>query len=104
MNDNNTNLPDDPKLYMTYYKRPKGRREEVPIVYINPEAETYLLENNIQISAEDDVIQGGFVVYFDDGKRLDDDVTPDEIIVMSGGRSCEDTMDEGVELLKKRAG
>lgn len=90
------------EITATYFRRPNGRREEIIVKNVRPEAAQYLADHDIKVSMEDDTITGGFVVYLDDGTMLDDDETPDEIIIISGAKSCEDCLDEGVELLKKR--
>ena len=72
---------------------------------IRPEAAKWLNENKISVSTEEGATEGDIIAYFDDGTTMEgDENTPNEIIVVSRGKSCEDTMDEGVELLKKRAG
>jgi len=91
------------EIEFTHFQKPTGKREVIVMTSIRPAAAQYINEHDIKVSTEDGM-NGSFVVYFDDGTLLDDDVTPDEIIIIANtGKLCEDTMDEGVELLKKRA-
>lgn len=92
----------DSTILATVFIPPNGRRDTVRVKNIRAEAARYLNENNIRVSMEE-ICGMGQVVYFGDGTLLDDDETPDEIIILSNGvKSCEDCMDEGVERLKKR--
>lgn len=88
-------------LWLTFYARPDGNPSDVPLINVTEEDEAYFLENNVRISAEDDPISGGFIVYGDDGTMMEDG-TPDEVVVISRGRNCEDTMAELARLLKLR--
>ena len=77
-----------------------GTCEVINVTNINKEDADYINEHNIKVSMEE--LNGQYVVYFDDGTLLDDGETPNEIIVLNRGRSCEECMAEGVELLKTR--
>lgn len=90
-------------LTMTYYERPNGKTLEVPVNNIRPEDKAFFLENDIKLSAEDDSINDGFILYGDDGTVLEDG-TPDEIIVITRGRDCETSMAELAYLIKARKG
>lgn len=93
------------EINFIHFQKPNGKQLPMVMANINPEAAKYINENNIQVSTEDGHIEGHVIVYLNDGTMMEgDEGTPNEIIVISRGRSCEDTMDEGVELLKKRAG
>lgn len=71
----------------------------INVTNIHKEDADYINQHNIKVSMEN--LNGENIVYFDDGTRLDDGETPDELIVLSRGRSCEECMAEGVKLLKK---
>lgn len=93
------------QISFTHFAKPNGKRTQHTMNNIRPEAAKYLNENQISVSTEEGGIVGDIIAYFNDGTMMEDDEhTPDELIVISRGRSCEDVMDEGVELLKKRAG
>lgn len=78
----------------TLYKRPNGRTEQIKVRNIRDEDAAWFSDNCVAVSFED----CGFdtVIYADCGLRCNDDPDegPDEIIVFSGGRRCEDAMTE----------
>ncbi len=76
-------------MEVTIYKQPHGRTEKVDIKNVRPEDADYFERHSIRISMED--AGGQFVVYADDGTK-DEDEEPDELIELSQGRSCEDTL------------
>lgn len=86
----------------TLYKRPNGEREPFQVTNILPEDAEYIKNNDITVSMEDAGFLG-YVIYFDDGRLLDDEETPDELIVFADGKYCEETFAKAVKLLKKRA-
>ena len=95
----------------TVFIPPRGQREEIEIKKVYPADAEYINANEIKVSLEE-LMTGDTVIYFDDGKHfikdeegVEDDTTPDEIIIISRGgkKSCEDCIKEGVEALKKRA-
>lgn len=90
----------------TVFIPPNGRREIIEIKKVYPDDATYIKQRGIKVSLEE-LMTGDTVIYFDDGKRIDDDPEedPDEIIVISRGgkKTCEECIKEGVEQLKKRA-
>lgn len=90
------------KITFTHFRKPDGRKQYLTMTEINEDAANYINENNIQISTEDG-LRNDVIVYADDGTMMEDGSTPDEIIVISRGRNCKETMDEVVGLLKKRA-
>jgi hypothetical protein len=87
-------------IQATVYKRPHGGRSEITVRKINPEAAQYINDNNVRVSFED--IGFDTAVYFDAGFVLDDDETPDEIILMAGKRTCQEVMDKAVDMIKSR--
>lgn len=91
-----------PTIQATVYHLPNGRREEITVTKVRPEAADYINKNDVKVSMETLNI-GGEAVYFDDGTMIDGEDEPNEITILSlGKKSCEDCMDEGVALLKKR--
>ncbi len=90
----------------TLFVPPHGQRREIEVAKVLPEDAAYINSKGIKVSMEE-LMTGDTVVYFDDGKHIDDDPEedPDEIIIISRGgkKTCEECFKEGVELLKKRA-
>lgn len=90
----------------TLFVPPRGERRKIEIAKVLPDDAAYINSNGIKVSLEE-LATGDTVIYFDDGKHIDDDPKedPDEIIIISRGgkKTCEDCIKEGVELLKKRA-
>ena len=90
----------------TVFVPPNGQRKVIEIAKVLPDDAAYINAKGIKVSLEE-LMTGDTVIYFDDGKHIDDDPEedPDEIIIISreGKKSCEDCIKEGVELLKKRA-
>ena len=74
---------------VTIYKRPDGRTEVIDCRNVRAEDEQFFKQHNVAISMED--IGGQFAVYADIG-RTSEDGEPDELIELSGTRSCEDTL------------
>lgn len=89
---------------IAYYKRPNGQVRHIDSHNVYEDDANFILENNIQISIENDPVSNGIIMYFDDGKMLEDGVTPDEIILLNLGqkKSCEDCIMEGIEKIKAR--
>lgn len=73
---------------VTIYKRPDGRTEIIDCRKVRAEDEQFFKQNNVRVSMED--IGGQFAVYADIGREVDGE--PDELIELSGSRSCEDTL------------
>ncbi len=90
----------------TVFIPPNGRRQIIEVTKVYPDDAAYIRQHDIKVSMEE-LMTGDTVVYFDDGKHIDDDPNeePDEIIIISRGgkKTCEDCIKEGVELIKKRA-
>ena len=85
-----------------HFQKPNGKRIPMTMTKIGQEAADYIKENNVKISTEEG-INNQVIVYFDDGTMFEGDGgTPNEIMVISDANNCQDNMDEGVELLKKR--
>jgi hypothetical protein len=76
-------------MIATLYKKPDGRTQEIDIKNVLPEDESYFIRNRIVISMED--VGGMFAIYADIGRR-DEDGEPIELIELSQGRSCEETL------------
>lgn len=76
-------------MIVTLYKRPNGRTQKIDIKNVIPDDEAYFTRNSINISIEDVGIM--FAIYADIG-RMDEDGEPIELIELSKGRSCEETL------------
>lgn len=76
-------------MIVTLYKQPDGRTQEIDIKNVLPDDEEYFTRNRIGISMED--VGGMFVIYADIGWR-DEDGEPIELIELSQGRSCKETL------------
>lgn len=79
-------------MYVTIYKRPHGRTEDVKISNVRPEDAKWFEVNNIGISMEN--LEMDIAVYADCGFRVDDSPGEevDELIEIASGRTCEDTL------------
>lgn len=67
----------------------KSRVTEIDVTNVYPEDETFFEENKVRISMEE--LHNNIIVYADYGATTPDG-EPDEAIAISGGRSCEDTL------------
>lgn len=76
-------------MIVTLYKQPDGRTQEIEIKNVLPDDEAYFSSQRIKISMED--VGGELAVYADTG-REDDDGEPIEVIELSQGRTCEETL------------
>lgn len=76
-------------MIATFYKQPDGRTQEIDIKNILPDDEAFFTSHEIDISLED--IGGMFAIYADIG-QTDEDGEPIELIELSRGRSCEETL------------
>lgn len=74
---------------VTFYLRPDGRTEVHEITRVRAEDAEFFKTHGVAISMED--IGGEFAVYADVGMTTEDG-EPDELIELSGTRSCEDTL------------
>lgn len=77
-------------MKVTIYKAPNGRAEVIDLVNIKREDAQWFEQNNVAVSMED--IGGQFAVYGDIGRLSEDE--PDEVLVLSKGRDCFETMAE----------
>ncbi|AHG63156.1 hypothetical protein [Advenella mimigardefordensis] len=75
-------------MQITIFSLPNGTPREVEITNVNPIDAEFFEHHKVKISMED--IGGMFAVYADIGKVHDGE--PDELIELSQGRSCEDTL------------
>lgn len=79
------------------YKRPNGRHEIIDIPNVYPEDAEYFERNNFKISMEE-VIGGQYACY----ACPEDDLTEEsELLVLSAGKNCKDTLRELAEYCKK---
>lgn len=76
-------------MIVTLYKKPYGMTQEIDIKNVLPDDEAYFTRNRIGISME--YVGGMFTIYADIG-RLDEDGEPIELIELSQGRSCKETL------------
>lgn len=76
-------------MQITFYQKPDGRQKILEIKNVLPEDAKWFSENNIKISMED--IGGDFAVYGDTGME-DEDGEIIEMLVISQGRTCEETL------------
>lgn len=79
-------------MIVTLFKRPHGLTELVRIRNIDPADHHFLESHNVKVSME--FIDLDQVVVYGDYGAVDSDGNPDEIVVISGGRSCLETMRE----------
>lgn len=75
-------------MKVTVFILPNGRQQEITITNIRSEDREFFEKHNVKISMEECV--GEIVVYADTGKVTDGE--PGELIEISQGRSCEDTL------------
>ena len=80
-------------MIVTIFKRPYGLAEQVRIHNIDPADQHFLESHNVKVSMESVVEDRQVIVYGDYG-AVDSNGDPDEIIVISDGRSCIETMKE----------
>lgn len=72
----------------TVFVPPNGEQQEITITKIRAEDREFFEKHGVKISMEE--LGGQNVVYADTGKVTDGE--PDELIEISHGRSCEDTL------------
>jgi hypothetical protein len=77
-------------MQVTIYHRPNGRPEVLDIPNVHAEDAVWFKANNVKVSMEEDG-GAGFIVYGDIGRK-DEDGEPDEVLVLSGGLNCQDTL------------
>lgn len=78
-------------MLVTFYKRPYGQIIVVKIKNVHPEDEKYFKDNGISISMEETGQSGIFIVYAE-LPDLDEDGEQVELIEISSGRTCEETL------------
>ena len=83
----------------TLFLRPNGRQEETVVTEIKPDDANFFNTRSVKISMEGNPGLG-ITVYADYG-AVTEDGEPDEIIVFSRDRTCEDTMAELRELVER---
>jgi c-di-GMP-binding flagellar brake protein YcgR len=76
-------------LTVTCFIPPNGHQNVVEIPNVYPDDEAFFKKYGIKVSMED-LSLGGVAVYADTGKVTDRE--PDELMVISGQRSCHDTL------------
>ena len=86
-------------MIITLYKQPDGRTQEIDIKNVLPDDEAFFDHHNISISMED--VGGMFAIYADIG-QTDEDGKPIELIELSQGRSCEETLSALRKLCEKK--
>ena len=75
-------------MLATVFHPPNARQTEIDLKNVYPEDEAFFQENNVSISLED--IGGMFVIYaLCEGMEEED-----ELLVLSHGRSCQETLKE----------
>lgn len=75
-------------MNVTIYKTPNGRTEVIDLRNINDDDAKWFEQNNVAVSMEE--IGGQFAVYGDVGRMHEGE--PDEVLVLSQGRDCFETM------------
>lgn len=86
-------------LPITIYHRPNGRAEEIICREIDDDDAQWFKTRNVKVSMESDG-RDGYIIYADYG-AVDEGGEPDEIVVLSLGRSCRKTLTELRELTEK---
>lgn len=76
-------------MLVDFYAKPDGRVRTLEIKSVYPEDREFFELHNIRVSMED--IGGMFAIYADIGKKTEDGY-PDELMELSGQRSCEETL------------
>lgn len=81
-------------IEVTIYQRPDGRKLRTMITNVRHEDARYFRDNGVIISMEE--TDNEFIVYGDwPGNRYD------EVIILSGGLSCEDTLAELRQIIEE---
>jgi len=83
----------------TFFIKPNGKKVPSECKNVYPDDADYININNILVSMEE-LEPDNIAIYFDYGK-VDVDGEPDELIELSFGRSCEETIKSGVERIKE---
>lgn len=77
-------------MKVTVYYPPKGDRRVIDMHNINADDEDFFVKHNVKISLEESETVG-VIAYADYGKR-DPEGGPEEIVEISFGRTCAETM------------
>lgn len=87
----------------TVFYRPNGKRIEEEITHINHEDAKYINENGIKVSMEEDPNNDDIYMFFDYGKKLDNNPNedPDEWVEIADGRTCQDTISCAIEMIRQ---
>lgn len=80
-------------MLIKYYRPPDGRVVEIEVKNINPEEQDYFEKHNYEMSIEE-LIGGQIAVY---ARAPQDTDGEKEVVVLSFGRSCQETMVELAE-------
>lgn len=86
-------------LTVTCFIPPHGHQEVVEIPNVYPDDEAFFKKYGIKVSMED-LSVGGVACYADTGKVTEGE--PDELIEISRGRSCHDTLQALRQACEKR--
>lgn len=86
-------------LPVTIYHRPNGRAEEIICREIDDDDAQWFKTRSVKVSMESDG-RDGYILYADYG-AVDEEGEPDEIVVLSLGRSCRKTLAKLRELTEK---
>ena len=87
------------RIPVTVYERPNGKRVDIICPNIRDDDANFFTTRSVKISMEE-CPGSGFAIYADYG-AVDEEDEPQEILVFSNGRSCEDTMAELRELVEQ---
>lgn len=79
-------------ILATLYQRPDGRQSLVEVTDIDPDDAMWLNQFGVRVSLEE-LPMGEVVVYGDYG-AVTEDGDPDEVLVLSKGRTCVECMAE----------
>lgn len=77
----------------TAFIKPLGTKQTIEIEAIYPDDEAYFKAHGVAISLEEDYMPGSFIYYADYG-AVSEDGDPDEVIVLTDGKSSQDSLHE----------
>jgi hypothetical protein len=80
-------------MQVTVYRRPHGRYTVIDCQNVYPEDKAWFEAHNVKVSMEEDGMPGNpnYIFYADIGRK-DEDGEPDEVIELSQGRACDETL------------
>jgi len=89
-------------INVTLFLKPNGRREQIQLTNINSEDADFINSHKIKVSLEE-LDSNNFCLYFDYGKTINNDPNeePDELMELSFGRTCEETISKVVNHIKE---